>query len=418
MMASGPVSSSPAFNGPPIPRQDQGITAEEIALYDRQIRLWGVKAQEKIKNANILIISMNSLAAEIAKNLVLAGINSLTIIDHKDATAKDLGANFFLTRDDLGKNRAAAAADRIKKLNPRVTVVTDRANLSQTRTAPVVEQFDLVIATSQDTNTLTLINTATRATNKPFYAASVYGMYGYIFSDLIEHEFVVERERNKTTKLGAESRTRSIIEVTEKEDGKPIELVKKVEKYSTWFLASDAAKLPEEYTNSRRKLRKVTPILSCLRALWEFQVLNPLGPTSMNDLKVFAGLAHKHHKSLGLPEETLNAEVQGLFFQNIHSEITPVSAILGGQLAQDVINVLGGREQPIQNFVIFDGDSMEASVFALHPPGPLGNDLFPNTAEAVRRISQPQDQPVVSQHDPSQPGVSYLPDVIKFDKDY
>jgi len=47
--------------------------------------------------------------------------------------------------------------------------------------------------------------------------------------------------------------------------------------------------------------------------------------------------------------------------------------VLGGQLAQDVINVLGQTQQPIQNFVIFDGDRMEGVVYALHPEGiPLG----------------------------------------------
>jgi ubiquitin-like 1-activating enzyme E1 A len=32
----------------------------------------------------------------VAKNLVLAGIGSLTIIDHQDVTEEDLGAQFFI----------------------------------------------------------------------------------------------------------------------------------------------------------------------------------------------------------------------------------------------------------------------------------------------------------------------------------
>ena len=64
--------------------------SDEIALYDRQIRLWGVQAQEKIRNANILLITMKALANEIGKNLVLAGIHSLTIVDHELVTESDL----------------------------------------------------------------------------------------------------------------------------------------------------------------------------------------------------------------------------------------------------------------------------------------------------------------------------------------
>ena len=63
--------------------------------------------------------------------------------------------------------------------------------------------------------------------------------------------------------------------------------------------------------------------------------------------------------------------------QNLGSEIAPVTAVLGGQLAQDVINVLGHRQQPIQNLVVFDGDTNEAPMYALHPDGPLGQGLLP-----------------------------------------
>tara|TARA_R110002060_G_scaffold51591_6_gene62619 strand:- start:434 stop:712 length:279 start_codon:yes stop_codon:yes gene_type:complete len=63
--------------------------------------------------------------------------------------------------------------------------------------------------------------------------------------------------------------------------------------------------------------------------------------------------------------------------QNLGSEVAPVTAVLGGQLAQDVINVLGARQQPIQNMVIFDGDSMEAPSYPLHPEGLLGEALLP-----------------------------------------
>jgi len=52
-------------------------TSDEIALYDRQIRLWGMQAQERLRNANILLVNIKALGNEIAKNLVLAGIGSI-----------------------------------------------------------------------------------------------------------------------------------------------------------------------------------------------------------------------------------------------------------------------------------------------------------------------------------------------------
>lgn len=326
---------------------------------------------------------MRALANEIAKNLVLAGIHSLTIIDHESVTENDLGAQFFLTDVDVGKNRAEAAAPQIERLNPRVKVVVDQGDITQ-KGPDFFGAYDVVIATDLHPDALNIINTATRINHRPFYAAGVHGFYGFIFSDLIQHDYVVEREKsNRATAQGKETHTRSIIAVSEKkENGKNIELVTKREMYSTWFLASDAAKLPEDFLKSRRRLKVVTPILSCMRALWEFQTEQGRFPATSEDLKIFTIKATSKHKALGLPDDTLKSETLRKFLQNIGSEIAPVTAVLGGQLAQDVINVLGARQQPIQNLVIFDGDSMTCPQYALHPEGLLGLALLPKSLEA------------------------------------
>lgn len=80
-----------------------GLSADEIALYDRQIRLWGAQAQERIRSANVLLVSLRALGTEIAKNLTLAGISSLTIVDDEPVTEDDLGAGYFLREEDVGK---------------------------------------------------------------------------------------------------------------------------------------------------------------------------------------------------------------------------------------------------------------------------------------------------------------------------
>jgi ubiquitin-like 1-activating enzyme E1 A len=385
-----------------------GISADEIALYDRQIRLWGVQAQEKIRSASILLITLSALSNEIAKNLVLAGIKSITIVDHALVTEADLGAQFFISQSDIGLNRAEAAAPQIRKLNPRVQVVVDTQDI-RNKGPDYFGGFDVVIATDLHPDALNIINTATRLNHKPFYAAGVHGFYGFIFSDLIQHEYVIEREKgNRETLLQAETRTRSVIDVkTKKEGGKLIEMVKKRELYSTWFLASDAASLPAEYLKSRRRLKAVTPILSCLRALWEFlQLQDGRLPKTTEDLKLFTVIATQKHKALGLPDETLKSEVLRKFLQNLGSEIAPVTAVLGGQLAQDVINVLGARQQPIQNMVLFDGDTMEAPMYALHPEGALGEGLLPLSAGAENGVMVNGDVAMNG-------GIPYQPDTIQ-----
>ncbi len=58
----------------------------------------------RLRTANVLLITMRALANEIAKNLVLAGVGSLTVQDSQVVVEDDLGAQFFISEQDIGKN--------------------------------------------------------------------------------------------------------------------------------------------------------------------------------------------------------------------------------------------------------------------------------------------------------------------------
>ena len=112
----------------------------------------------------------------------------------------------------------------------------------------------------------------------------------------------------------------------------------------------------------------MSPFLACWRGLWDYEVKFQELPTiRTKDVQDFAKLAFTHHMTLSLPPETLNSEVIRKFLQGVGTELPPVAAMLGGMLAQDVINVIGKREQPIQNFVVFDGENFNVPMHTLHP---------------------------------------------------
>ena len=281
--------------------------------------------------------------------------------------------------------RAEAALPQIQKLNPRVALNFETEDIrlkDQTFFAP----YTIVIATDLELPALSQINAACRLTNKPFYAAGTHGMYGFIFADLIAHDYMLEREKsNRPTTLTAETTTRSIIGTSTKQrDGKTIEVVTKREIYSPVILANSSP-LPAEHLSSRRRKLQVPPLLSCLRALWDFQSMTGglIPGSSRADLELYTQLATAKHQELQLPPETLKAEFLRSFLQNIGSEIAPVTAFLGGQLAQDVINVISQREQPIQNFLLFDGEDSKGPIYALHPVFEGDGILDPNMAAPI-----------------------------------
>lgn len=60
-----------------------------------------------MRNAKVLLVSMRALANEVAKNLVLAGIGSLTVLDSNVVSEDDLGAQFFVSEEHVGQNVSA-----------------------------------------------------------------------------------------------------------------------------------------------------------------------------------------------------------------------------------------------------------------------------------------------------------------------
>ncbi|KAF1813198.1 hypothetical protein P152DRAFT_308981 [Eremomyces bilateralis CBS 781.70] len=352
--------------------KNEGISEEEIALYDRQIRLWGMKAQEKIRTANILLITCRALGNEIAKNLVLAGIGSITILDHEVVSPDDLGAQFLITEADIGKPRAEAVRPPLQKMNPRVTITAD-TSIAALKDPSFYATFTLTIATDLDYTALCTINEAANFSARPFYAACLHGLYGFAFADLITHDYQIERQvLSTTTLLGPETPSRTLLSVTPTPSTGPgaphREVLTKREVYYPLRIANSSP-LPPTITRLARRKKQVPPLLTCARALFEFQAAH-LGRSPSHaaaDLAAFTQLARATHDMLSLPRETLTAEFLKGFLASLHAEVAPAAAWVGGFVAQDVINVLGRREQPLQNFGVFDGESGEARVFALQP---------------------------------------------------
>lgn len=258
-------------------------------------------------------------------------------------------------------------------------------------------QFDVIIATDMEYAALHAINSASRLANRKFYAAGCHGFYGYIFADLVIHDYVLEGDiPNVPISPGQETLTRSIQSVT-RVNGR--QRLAKREIYSPIMLAN-TSDLPENIRNSRAKLKKVPTLLSMQRGLWEFEQQKGRPPMTsgttgehLADLREFTVLAMEAHKLLCLPIDSLKAESLRTFLTNIYSQLPPTTAMIGGILAQDVINVIGQREQPIQNLTLFDAETYTTATYALHPGNVSdGTTLANGTAPAMAAAAVAQGE--------------------------
>jgi len=98
------------------------------SLYSRQLYVLGHEAMKRMSASNVLIVGLKGLGVEIAKNIALAGVKSLTVYDPAPALISDLSSQFFLHPEDVGKPRAAITAPRIAELNAYTPVTVHQSD--------------------------------------------------------------------------------------------------------------------------------------------------------------------------------------------------------------------------------------------------------------------------------------------------
>ncbi|KAI0004481.1 hypothetical protein BJV74DRAFT_377837 [Russula compacta] len=316
------------------------ITEDEAALYDRQIRLWGLEAQQRMRNAAILVVNLRGVATETIKNIVLAGIGKLIIWDCEDVAVEDLGVGIFFRDEDVGKKRVDAAKTRIESLNPLVVVetMTSPSALEREEFDALVQGVDLVCITDSGRDFLIRANDVCRRWRKPLYAGGTYGLLGYIFCDLLEHEYITsDRSGNK-------------------QDGEKDIRVKV--SYSPLREA-----LEHRWSGiSRRQTKSLNPaVVFIILALWEFQSVHqghlPDDPIFADELETILNtLVTRAEVNKDAFPAIPRQLVESIVTAAIH-EFAPVCAVVGGMLAQDILKALGVREAPLANFFTFDGNT-------------------------------------------------------------
>ncbi|KAK7687421.1 E1 ubiquitin-activating protein [Cerrena zonata] len=147
------------------------------SLYSRQLYVLGKEAMIKMQNANVLIIGLKGLGIEIAKNVALAGVKSLSLYDPSPIELKDLSTQFFLSKSDIGKPTADVSAEKLKELNQYV---------------PISVIGDL-ITTNVSLEEQVKINTFTHKNDIGFINADIRGLFGQLFVDFGENFTVIDQ---------------------------------------------------------------------------------------------------------------------------------------------------------------------------------------------------------------------------------
>uniref|UniRef100_A0A3P8TEI3 SUMO1 activating enzyme subunit 1 n=1 Tax=Amphiprion percula TaxID=161767 RepID=A0A3P8TEI3_AMPPE len=272
-----------------IEKEDPVISEEEAAQYDRQIRLWGLDAQKRLRGSRVLLAGVGGLGAEVAKNLILAGVKGLTLLDHEQVCLTGCSRDLMVRVDQL-----------CSKHNIKV------------------------------------------------FCGDVHGYYGYMFCNLgPEHNYV--EEKPKVVKPPADSNDGPEAKKA-KIDPNETTMVKKTASFCTLKEA-----LEVDWTSEKAKAGlKRTPVdYFLLHVLLKFRTDKGRDPDPQSfpeDSQLLRQIRDDVLEALALSANLLNDD----FISYCFSEMSPVCAVVGGVLGQEVVKALSQRDPPHRNFFFFD----------------------------------------------------------------
>ncbi|KAJ8676888.1 hypothetical protein QAD02_012675 [Eretmocerus hayati] len=93
-------TSGMASNGSGISQVQSDI---DESLYSRQLYVLGHDAMRRMANSDVLISGLGGLGVEIAKNIILGGVKSVTLHDVQCCQVSDLGSQFYLSTSSIGE---------------------------------------------------------------------------------------------------------------------------------------------------------------------------------------------------------------------------------------------------------------------------------------------------------------------------
>lgn len=431
------TNSSSTDGGVPVSMAMSDGNAADIDedLHSRQLAVYGRETMRRLFASNVLVSGMQGLGAEIAKNLILAGVKSVTLQDEGIVELWDLSSNFVFTEDDVGKNRALASVQKLQELNNAVLVSTLTTQLTKEQ----LSNFQAVVFTGISLEKAIEFNDYCHSHQPPiaFIKAEVRGLFGSVFCDFGPEftVFDVDGEEPRTGIIASISNdNRALVScvdderlefqdgdlvvfsevqgMTELTDGKPRKIINarpysftleedttnygpyqkggivtqvKQPKVLHFKPLREALSDPGDFLLSDYSKFDRPPLLHlAFHALDKF--LCELGryPSSGSeeDAQKLISIASEMNDDQGNGRlEDINPKLLRHFAVGARAVLSPMAAMFGGIVGQEVVKACSGKFHPLFQFFYFD--SLESL-----PTEPLEpSDLAPRNCRYDAQIS-------------------------------
>lgn len=156
------------------------LCGEELERYDRQIRLFGIEGQERLKKSKVLIVGVGGLGSPAALYLAAAGVGEVILVDSEKVELSNLNRQILYWTRDVGRLKVESATEKLRELNPSVKIKSYPRKADEELLDQLVHEADVVIDGLDNWKTRFELNRACVKRRKPLIHAGVYGVYGQL----------------------------------------------------------------------------------------------------------------------------------------------------------------------------------------------------------------------------------------------
>ena len=174
--------SSPVAGLDPLVAPHADLSREETERYSRHLIIpgFGLTAQQRLKNARVLVIGAGGLGSPALLYLAAAGVGTIGIVDDDVVDVSNLQRQIIHGVSNVGQPKAQSAAESIAELNPLVTVQQHVVRLDNSNALEIFAGYDLILDGTDNFATRYLVNDAAEILGKPYIWGSILRFDGQV----------------------------------------------------------------------------------------------------------------------------------------------------------------------------------------------------------------------------------------------
>ncbi len=157
------------------------LSKEELQRYSRHILMeeFGEEAQQKLKNAKVLVVGAGGLGCPCLLYLTAAGVGLLGIADDDVVSISNLQRQVLFNTEDVGQAKAEIAKKHLNRKNPLIQIDI-HPRITKDNVFDILAAYDLVIDGSDNFSTRYLLNDACVITGKPYIYGALFKFEGQV----------------------------------------------------------------------------------------------------------------------------------------------------------------------------------------------------------------------------------------------